>query len=129
MPHIDDLIDRLELVRFELSVALAHESQLISQSEIAIDHALKATRAAAKAAQDVVNCKNANELAYLQLQSNEKAHYAQLFSAMSRDASELASQAKQENAKIFMEIKKVAELIALVLTEEQNVSSDSKSTG
>src|SRR4051794_36809238 len=100
MLRVEDLIERLDLARRELRVALAHESKLVNQSKQALNDALNATIAAAKAANDVVNCKNTNELAYLKLLSSEKAHYARLFGALSRDAAELASQAKQENARI-----------------------------
>jgi hypothetical protein len=126
MHHIDNLIERLESARTELSLALAYETKLISQSEQAIEKALKATKGAAKAASDVVNCKNSKELSYLTLQSDEKAHYARLFAAMARDAAELAGQAKQENAKIFLEVKQIAELIAIVLTDDK---SETESTG
>lgn len=126
MHNVDNLIERLESARAELSVALAYESKLISQSELAIEKALKATKAAAQAAREVVNCKNSKELAYLTLQRSEKTHYSRLFAAMARDAAELASQAKQENAKIFLEVKYIAELIAIVLNDEK---SDTESTG
>jgi hypothetical protein len=131
MLRVEDLIERLESVRRELRVALTHELKLVNQSKQALNDALNATIAAAKAANDVVNCKNANELAYLKLQSSEKAHYARLFGALSRDAAELASQAKQENARILLEIKKIAELLTIVLTEEQesHFSFGSESAG
>jgi hypothetical protein len=125
MDSVRDLIERLEYARYELNKALVHESKLIKQSQKAIKDSLEATKAAAKAANDVINCKQANELAYLKLQSSEKAHYARLFSAISRDAAELASQARKENAEIIVEIKKIAELLAIAFNEDEYFSSES----
>jgi hypothetical protein len=118
MQNVEDLIKKLEAARIELDIALEHESKLRTQSNKAINNAIIATKNAAEAAQDVLNCKNAKEMVFLEMKKTEKAHYARLFSAIARDATYLAHQAQKENAKIFLEVKKIAETLAFLLNDD-----------
>jgi hypothetical protein len=128
MQHVEELIRKLEAARIDLDLALEHESKLRTQSTKAMQDAIVATKNAAQAANDVLNCKNAQEMVFLEMKKTEKAHYARLFSTIARDAADLAHQAQKENAKIFLEVKKIAETLAYLLNEDLT-ASDIESTG
>jgi hypothetical protein len=118
MQHVEELIRKLEVARIELDIALEHESKLRTQSTKAMEDAIHATMNAAQAANDVLNCKNAQEMVFLEMKKTEKNHYARLFSTIARDAADLAHQAQKDNAKIFLEVKKIAETLAYILNDD-----------
>jgi hypothetical protein len=118
MQHVEELIRKLEAARIDLDIALEHESKLRTQSTKAMNDAIQATKNAAQAANDVLNCKNAQEMVFLEMKKTEKSHFARLFSTIARDAADLAHQAQKENAKIFLEVKKIAETLAYLLNED-----------
>jgi hypothetical protein len=126
MLTIANLLIRLESARMDLDLALEYESKLRLQSNKALDDALQATQSASQAALDVLNCKNENEMVFLKMKKNEKNHYARLFAAIARDAAELANQAQHDNAIIFIEVKKIAHMIASLLIDEQ-INSENQS--